>query len=376
MLRLPATVLSLLLLLSAAAPAAASPSGVAARQPETKGSVRPLAVFDDPGGGPRSGRRIVDAQIRLIERAQKGGVIRLATFILNDPAAVRALIEAHRRGVAVRVVLDDRSLSRPKARRLIRELGRNPQRRSFVRVCRRACGGRRGIQHAKLMSVSTGKVVLIASSNVSRITRQSNDALIYRGHRRLYSWTARTLEQMLAQKRPRAGFSAPGISIYLPDGRRYRAARDPVRKLLSNVSCRVGGTRTSIRIAMWHWSVSRKHLATRLRKLTAAGCRVQVISSRHSLGRMGRKLAAPGRGEVAVRHLPDRWMQHGKVILIDGFDARRRRLRLLQAGSQNFTSWATGRSNEVTILTSDPVARRRYAAYFRHVLVARSHPVG
>lgn len=356
------------------AASAAGPAASAVNKPAARAS-GPKVIFDDPAGGQRSGRRILDAQVRLIQQTRRGSVIRLATFILNDPAAAGALIAAHRRGVAVRIVLDDRSLSRRQARRVIRELGRNPRHRSFVRICRRACGGRFGIQHAKLMSISDGRLVMISSSNVSRITRQSNDALFYRGHRRLYRWTVHVLERLLHLKRPTRRLTAPGMSLYLPDGRRYRASRDPVRRVLSDVTCRVRGFRTSIRVAMWNWSASRQHLAAQLRRLAAAGCRVQVVGSRAGKGKPWRKLVAPGAGKVAVRLMPRKWMQHSKVILIDGFDAHRRRRRLLQAGSQNFTSWAAGRSNEVTILATNRAVQRRYAAYFRHVLTARSRPV-
>ena len=77
-----------------------------------------------------------------------------AAYSFAMPSTAQALRRAHRRGVRVQVVVDDRSAQWGSVRALRRELGTSTRRHSFVRVCDHSCRGTTGNQHAKFVTIS------------------------------------------------------------------------------------------------------------------------------------------------------------------------------------------------------------------------------
>ena len=125
-----ASVVVLGLLPSAGASGSGSP--VAADARNTRVPVEG-ATFNDPStpGAPQN--RIINYLNDAIRQTPKGETIRITQYNLTCGSTVREIIRAHKRGVHIQIVLNDRVLGndvsqRPLYKRLKRMLGKNPNR--------------------------------------------------------------------------------------------------------------------------------------------------------------------------------------------------------------------------------------------------------
>ena len=130
------------------------------------------------------------------------------------PSTAQALRRAHRRGVRVQVVVDDRSAQWGSVRALRRELGTSTRRHSFVRVCDHSCRGTTGNQHAKFVTISrSGRaedVVMVGSMNFTAYAaaRQWQDLYVVRDDRRLFR-QLRTVFRAMLRDEPQAPLALP-----------------------------------------------------------------------------------------------------------------------------------------------------------------------
>lgn len=332
---------------------------------------------------------------RTIAATPKGATIRVAQWAINFSTSADALIAAHRRGVNVKIVIDDKH-NYLAHRRLRKALGTNRDARSFIYVCDSGCRIKRGgAMHSKFLAFSTtgGKqyVSMMSTANLTGpgATWGWNDNNTWVGKKKLYDGFVRIFDQMKRDKRVANPFTVvrqgPNRVIFYPQPG-AKLSQDPISKALSSVRCTgardgagIGG-RTVIRVAMFGMIGTRgMHLARKLRKLDAQGCRVEVILAKPAR-KVIKELRRPGRnGGVTVhdsrydRDLdgrPDKYV-HLKTMLISGNYAGDRSAWTVFTGSQNWFPRSQTHDDETVV---EMRLRSKWTKYNNHFLdIWRNH---
>ena len=252
------------------------------------------ALFNNPWGGDQEKNRLLKKITRTINAAPSGSTIRIAAYSNDRKDVTDALINAHRRKVNVRVLLNGNWTSK-QTTRMQRVLGSDRGRRSFVHICKYSCQGKRGNLHSKFYlftkAGSAEHVVMFGSVNLTGYgaKTQWNDLYTTNNRTVMHNFLRDVFEQM---KRDRA-VDKPYISTSIGDFDlnvypRYNTARleDPVWKRLDRVRCKgaTNGTgvdgRTMIMVNMYGWNGDRGvYLARKMADLRRNGCRVKVLQS-------------------------------------------------------------------------------------------------
>lgn len=356
-------------------PAVAAAVADADIAPETGGRVH----FNDPTGSHRQQYSLVRRINHAIDAALPGATVRLAAYSLAMPSTTEALVAAHRRGVDVRVVVDDHSAHWGAVRVLDEELGRDITADSFVKVCRMSCRGGRGNQHAKFLTVSrsaqgTG-VVLVGSVNLTgfNATRQWNDLYSVAdpgAHRQL----AEAFD-LMADDRPQARLALPttedGFATDLSPYPDISARKDPLLHRLREVRC--SGTaltagrhgHTVVRILMHAWNGDRGvALARGVARLQRSGCDVKVLYG-VGMGRQVKRILEEA--DVPARDsLHDRRRVHQKVMVLSGRIGGRTDANYVWTGSHNWSDRSL-RNDELMLRVAGRELVADYLANFRHI---------
>jgi phosphatidylserine/phosphatidylglycerophosphate/cardiolipin synthase-like enzyme len=291
--------------------------------------------------------------------------ILITTYLLDRAASVDALVAACRRGVSVRVILDEDIVNR-NSKRLIRVLngdnvrdanhdGRPDRRpkaracnrplrhhrvaaddgvftdaeavrsasrptdssvtwgkdRSYVKRCQGSCRGAGGNMHSKFYAFSkTGRarhVVMVSSSNLNRggALLGWNDLYTMRNRPKSFQVYRRIHREMTDDNRAGDGkvqvVDGPFTSRFFPM-RNASRRNDPTLADLRRIGCRSALGRTRIRVSMFYWAGHRgNYLASKLLNLARNGCRVSVV-----YGAPSRQIASRLRA-AARRHLIKLW---------------------------------------------------------------------
>jgi phosphatidylserine/phosphatidylglycerophosphate/cardiolipin synthase-like enzyme len=134
----------------------------------------------EPWGGDKANYRIVRTVERAIRRTPRGQVIHISTYLLDRDKSVSSLIAACRRGVEVRVILDEDIVNR-NSRRLITALNgdnvpdrnrdgradRGPRAGRCNRPLKGSAGGMRVRPHVKLFNARQARRSLSVPTNDS-----------------------------------------------------------------------------------------------------------------------------------------------------------------------------------------------------------------
>ncbi|WP_367325503.1 phosphatidylserine/phosphatidylglycerophosphate/cardiolipin synthase family protein [Streptomyces sp. HUAS ZL42] len=406
-----ALVLSLVaaLLLGGATPA------VALAKPVVNGP-----VFNDPRGTAAQQKAIFTQLVRLIDATPARAQIRGSMYEFRDQEVAGALLAAHRRGVDVRLVVDDSTYVDPNGveyanaayQSLRAGLGTNDAARSWVVVCddrfedadhvddvRRGCLAvappAPAYSHNKFFvfsrigpfddGTSYSKVVFQTSSNLSDWYKVESfndsvtfsDTAVYDA----YAWYHEQLRQgrYLPGGRNNAYFSTPvgatyrGFFFPRGDSSYYNPATDTVVNVLNELGCAYTGTdgqrhRTNVRIVMHYFYGSRIQVADRLAGLRGSGCAIDVVYA-ESDNRITSRLTAAG-----VRHRRCRIPNgpgidvrpHNKLILIDGGfkgDASPR----VYTGSANLTGSSLRSADEAIVQIRSASYHAQYVAAFNKI---------
>jgi phosphatidylserine/phosphatidylglycerophosphate/cardiolipin synthase-like enzyme len=343
--------------------------------PETGGRVH----FNDPTGSHRQQYALVRRINHAIDAALPGATLRLAAYSLAMPSTTRALVDAHRRGVQVRVVVDDHSAGWGAVRVLGEELGGDTTADSFVKVCRMSCRGGRGNQHAKFLTVSSSSqgrgVVLTGSVNLTgyNATRQWND---------LYSVTDLGAHDQLAEAfdlmaddRPQGRLALPttkdGFATDLSPYPGISARQDPLLHRLRSVHCKgvalTAGRhgRTVVRILMHAWNGERGvALARGVARLERSGCDVKVlygVGMGRQVNRILQEAHVPARDS-----LHDGRRVHQKVMVLSGRIGGRTDANYVWTGSHNWSDRSL-RNDELILRVGGRDLVADYLANFRHI---------
>ncbi|MEV0238180.1 phospholipase D-like domain-containing protein [Nonomuraea sp. NPDC050786] len=326
-------------------------------------------VFNNPLGTVQERRAIFSQLVGLIDATPAGEQIRGSVFAIGDQEVVDALLTAHRRGVSVKVILDDstyvaasshQEYANPAYDALKAGLGTDDTQDSWAVVCddqfedadgvddvERGClsSQRKSYNHNKYVIFSrTGpladgttysKVVFQASSNITAWDADSAfqdsvtfaDNAVYDGYLRYHDLEYKT--RHVANVTTNPYFSTPTGSTYRayftprPDPNPTNPASDPLVNALNEVSCSYIGTdgnkhQTDVRIAHTFFYNTRPQVADKLVDLRRKGCWVDIVS-RHIDSDIESRLNQAGiryrecQGQNTTGPYP-----HTKYLLIDG----------------------------------------------------------
>lgn len=341
------------------------------------------AVFGDPWTSDEPRRHaVVRSALQLIEDTPAGETLMVSVFNMTYPGFADALVEAHDRGVRVRVLANAEHVTGDRYRLLQRELGQDSGAASWFVV---RAGGIRMHSKFVLASRSGGAehVVWMSSGNMTLASgrQQANEALTITGDKPLYDFFAEQLglmaEGVTDPDRLARTVTTPTARVQtypLPKGGR---ANDPVAALLDDISCVTPDGRTVVRLGQLFMTDERLWLAERLRELKADGCDVRVVGYLHVWVDAPELLVRPGPGQIDLRASAGKAL-HTKITTIDGFDADGEPLKVLMSGSHNLTGRALARTDagvndEFSIQVWDPATVDTYSAWVD--LVLREHSV-
>ena len=260
--------------------------------------------FNEPYG--RAGHSAVAIRrhvLRSIDSTRRGDVIQMAAWNVRGRSWARALIRAHRRGVAVQVIMDRSNWSaehpNPEAAAVAKVLKGRENRpvQSWLKRCKGSCRGSRGIPHSKffLFSRVTDRayVTMFGSNNATDVAAkdQWNDLYTWVGNKRIYDtfrgiFNEMALDRSQGARGYRAATFTPNqrVVFYPYKGAIPNAVGDPDMARLSQIRCTgaTGGAgwrgRTKIRIMQTAIHGERgKKLARKLVQLKRAGCDIRIV---------------------------------------------------------------------------------------------------
>jgi phosphatidylserine/phosphatidylglycerophosphate/cardiolipin synthase-like enzyme len=341
---------------------------------------------------PKLKRRINTHVLKTIQAVPKGAKIRALSWNVRSAPYRRALINAHRRGVSVRILMSRAVASRQAPNQdygiLRRELRKGNKKRpkamkSWMRSCKASCRGPSGIAHAKWYIFSdAGKadwVVMSGSANLTEVAanNQWNDLYTVVGNRRLYGHFNHVFRQAAKDRPAKPAFLEfpmrnRSSAWFLP----YRgrgADGDPVMKVLRPVKCaganHHSGIRghTAIRIAQTAILDERgQEIAKRLKYLHNHGCNIRLVYTvlGPDVGKILRRDG--GHGPVPMRQIAqdfdddgsfDRYL-HMKAMSISGHYGRSTSTHLVYNGSQNWTAVSFASDEAGFTINSDGLERK------------------
>jgi phosphatidylserine/phosphatidylglycerophosphate/cardiolipin synthase-like enzyme len=380
-------------------------------------------VFNDPMGTTAQRKAIFTQLVRLIAGTPAGAQIRGSVYEFNDREVADALIAAHRRGVAVRLIVDDstyvdaagREYANAPYASLKAALGTDTGARSWIVVCddrfedpdgvddvRRGCLSvappEPAYSHNKFLVFSrigpfddgTGysKVVFQTSSNLSQWYKDEsfNDAVTFTNSAVYDGYV--TYHDRLRQGRTlaagdnRAYFSTQPGSAYRAyffprgDSSYYNPATDDIVQALNGIRCSYTDPsgqqrRTDIRIVTYTFYRSRAQVADKLAQLRGSGCRIDILYA-ESDGTVAAKLDAAG-----IRHrrcrIPNgpgiEVRPHNKQMLIDGNLGGDLTPRVY-TGSANLTGSSLRSADEAMVRITSAAYHASYLSAFHRIRTA------
>ena len=319
------------------------------------------ALFTNPVDAETPDLALEQALTDLIRATPRGAKIRASYFTWTRRSMAREMVDAHRRGVDVRIVLGNRNKKQDgslnAAVQLLRDnLG------DAVTICeersrRGACIGT-GINHNKFVLFSelddgSRKVVWQSSANLTNPQLRSfNNAVVIRNDPDLYGayfdyWQdLRRDRTNLDYYRSRKG-SLATKAYFFP-----RSSGDTIVGILNNVRC---GKGARVRISMAFFTDARIAVADRLRQMARNGCDVAINLRRGKL--LGDDIVATLRHpKIDLLIYPEGHKPsiHSKYLLVDGaYGDEGRRQKIVWTGSHNYTGTALRRNDETLLKIRD-----------------------
>jgi phosphatidylserine/phosphatidylglycerophosphate/cardiolipin synthase-like enzyme len=368
---------------------------------------RPGVVFNTALGGAASRNAIFGKIIAAINHAPGGSRIRIMSWNIMSRTAVDALLRAQRRGVKIRVLMDNTNLvdiPNPGFRRLKASFKRynqqlGPKKRSYAKTCMGSCRGARGAAHSKIYLFSkTGSahdVVMSGSANltVAGAVNQWNDMYTWVDNRKLFNFAVRVYSEMWKDKPVEqqyitysTGKDLLGFTPLIGPGGR---TEDPIQRLLSKVTCRGARNtrhgRTVIRAAP---DVMRNDrgmaIALRLRDLWAQGCDVRIAYTVMGVDIFRALNQTTARGRVPKKHLVQDFDGDGefdnyfhlKALTINGHWNGNRGAYVTLNGSSNWSGFAAVSDENFGILKRRaPTMKYQKFIDYWYVNFPKSEPV-
>ncbi len=331
-------------------------------------------MFNSPGE-----HSIIGHIRQTINRTPRGEKIRIMSWNFQHAGITRSLIDAHQRGVSVRVImarqLADKQGYHGSFKRLGRALkkgnrNRRAAMRSWTRTCSNSCRGRGGSMHAKMMLVTKAggrsRIIQQGSANFtgSAANNQWNDWYTTTGNKaRFRGWMKVFREASQDRRADQRQFTTGKIWSWFSPRK-----GDPVMKLLNKVRCKGArgagiNNRTSIRIASAVFQNERGiEIGRKLKRLYDAGCNIRVVFTM-----MTNKIRAAIRG-VPVKQLAyddngdgsfDSYL-HMKAMAISGHWDGNRGAHVVFNGSANWSRMGMVSDEHGMVITGKERLEKRY----------------
>ncbi|WP_213455508.1 phospholipase D-like domain-containing protein [Rhizomonospora bruguierae] len=416
--------------ITAAAAAAALAAGLLVAAASTAGAAtKPVingATFNDPLGSAERQSAIFTQIIQLVDATPPGEQIRVSMFDFTDAAVADALLRAYRRGVQVRVIVDDSSYLDGNGRRKpspawdklsnpTTGLGADDRAPSWIVMCDDQFEDDDGVDDVQRGCIATAppgpaynhnkfflfskvgpfddgtsyqKVVLQTSSNLTDWYKvvSYNDAVTF------VNATVHDGYAAYHEDLRRLRYSSTGDNAYYrstPTGSTYRAfffprgdatyrnpATDTIVNALNEVACAYTGAdgkrhQTDIRIVVLNFLSSRSQVATKLAELRGRGCWIDVIYAASDatvegiLDKAGiERLSCKFNVAPGIDVRP-----HSKFLLLDGYyngDIEPR----VYTGSPNLDGSSLRSSDQALLRISSAAYHASYLSYFYKIRAA------
>jgi hypothetical protein len=324
--------------------------------------------------------------LRTVNSTPRGATIRWMVFSFGDWAMYHALVRARNRGVSVQVLGNYknhetwapwRKLQASLGTRM-KKGGRDPERLSWARQCKRSCRGWGGNLHVKLYlfsQVATARsVTMYGSWNPTWVANERQwNHLDTR-------WDPDTYQHYLGifneakHDRPYgyAHWSSGGMEHMVFPRPSTRASNDPVNLELGKISCvsppdTTGKTRaTVIRIGMYVFGGTRgTYMAKRIRSLWNKGCDVAILYGFMSDRALSILNSKSGRGRIPMKQAmkiengkPYRYLHH-KYVAVSGVYDGAPNSSVVWAGSTNFSNLGFS-ADDLTVRSMVPAVTQAY----------------
>ena len=339
--------------------------------------------------------------LRTINSVPRGATIRWMVVSFGDWGIEHALVRARNRGVSVQVLGNyiNQETWAP-WRKLEAQLGtrksqpgKDPERISWARQCKRSCRGWGGNLHMKLYlfsQVTTAtNVVMYGSWNPTWVANQRQwnhldtrwDAATYQHYLEIFHQAKRDRPYGYAH-----WFSGGMENMVFPRPS-TTASTDPLNRELAKISCVTppdskGVTHaTVIRIGMYVFGGSRgTWMARRIRSLWNKGCNVSIVYGFASRRALSILYSPSGRGRIPMKQamkiehgLPYRYL-HDKYVAVRGmYDGHY--VNVVWSGSTNFSNLGFS-ADDLTVRTISPmpIAAPVVQAYFNDFKITWNGP--
>jgi phosphatidylserine/phosphatidylglycerophosphate/cardiolipin synthase-like enzyme len=356
--------------------------------------------FNVPRAEPDRRFRIERQIVGAINHARKGSLIQITVFSFDRKPVADALVNARRRGVMVRLLMNNHQMNSV-MRRLHRVLGTNRTRNNFAYECTYGCRSRGENLHTKMYLFShTGgakNVVMTGSVNLTynAVNNQYNDLLVRNDVPKIYAAFSALFEQMRLDKPAVPAYYKQAIGekyelqvLPYPD---FGPTHDPVMQMLNRVHCwgARGGTgnngRTVVRVSMHAWNDYRgTYLARKVRSLFAEGCDVRLMygmasaSVRDEFAKKTRRGYVPvhvnGYDTEEVGGLDGKidLYSHQKILTVSGNYWGDSSTSFVFTGSSNWNAGGA-KGDEIIFRVSSSTLVNRYLRNFNFIWEERSH---
>jgi phosphatidylserine/phosphatidylglycerophosphate/cardiolipin synthase-like enzyme len=348
-------------------------------------------IFNDPEGSTAAQYAIMRQIETNIDNAPKGSVIRAAFYSINLDDLADKLIAAHKRGVYVKVLMDQHSKNSIWSR-LVSALGSKvstASASSFAALCYGGCvahhysnGAPAAYLHTKFFLFSGGgtRTVTLTSANPTDTQAEvaSNNSYTVVGNTGLYNAYVKNFTDMA---KGAAGTHKPDYywtygsnpkAYYWP---KASGASDTILGVLQLVTCSKTYP-SQVRVAMFEWTDNRLSLAKQLASMASKGCKVTVAYTKSQVSSAVRSTLA--NSKVDVRDTThgknaDGYAEHythDKYLLIDGRYNGTSGRKIVLTGSANYTANALYHNDESDMKITSSAVYAAYLANFNDQLSA------
>lgn len=350
-------------------------------------------IFNDPEGDPAAQYAIMRQIENNIDAAPKGSVIRFAFYSINLQEFADKLIAAHKRGVHVRLLMDQHSQNAI-WKKLVSALGgkvdTTTSASSYAALCYGGCMAHHYVDgeptswlHSKYYVFSGGgkRTVTVSSANPTSTQAEVawNNSYTTVGNEGLYNAYVKNFNDMsnsAATKKytPKYywTYGSNPKAYYWPKG---KGDNDTILGILQGVTCSKTYP-SQVRVAMFQWSDKRIALAKQLSTMASNGCKVTVLYTKSEVSSGVRSTLANSKADVRdsthgsngsgyAKHYT-----HNKYLLIDGRYGNMSGRRIVVTGSQNYTDNGLYHNDETDLKLTNSTTYLAYLANFKDQLAS------
>lgn len=331
-------------------------------------------VFATPKGDGLDDPTLENAMLDLLTKAAPGSSVRVAIYGWNRVNVAQAFVDASKRGVDVRIVLDTgvNKDAAGNANGAVQLLAAGLPAGALT-LCARGDGSCIGdnINHNKFLLFSqltdgSHHVVVQSSANFTKSQLgEHNNAVIIRNDKKLYDGYASYFGDLVVH-RLNLDYNRTLEGTHVRTYVFPRAAGDTVVNILDNVRCQKGVS--TVRVAMAFFTESRKDVAEQLVRLQRKGCDVRIAMRKAGDGPVDASIIDRFvRAGIDIGLYPSETGNniHSKYLLVDspyeGTGGVTRRA-LVFTGSHNLTGTALRHNDETLARVDDPAVFAAFAS--------------